>query len=860
MSKGINPKDYSHIKNRRIRNFFKIVELYRFYPHIQELISNTRIQLKNEREQQIEESFNDPSITPIDVNEELEKELFNISSEIVSKNDFDADFGSLCFSEREKSERWFKNTIDIPSFNTKDHNRLRRLFLDNYSAHKSLITKNLDLNNVQTLNNNELNELLRSYGFPYPQTLHSRETKIGLILSLIGLYKIKGTKKSVSDLIKLYGFKSVEIVEWWLENDFQFDSNNFIFRSYPVNKNIPQHLWRSQRSFQDFIENEPQWRLGEDELRYNYETKKTILNLPSLTNYISIRNTIDVTSSYPILAIINRKMQESYEYWTHYQLKKSGTVERVIRFNNTPPSLPEIKNDPPSNPSEGDRYVVGSSPTGSWSGESGKIATWKDIQWNFEDIPDYIVGKDPVNEFKKNRRRKAYWDSSNEKWAFEDIELLTSFISHPQSELFPNRVLEFRRIPHYEILNDPPQDPEDGDKYEVGEDATMEWANQEGKLAVWNGDESEWEFEEYNYEYVINIFNPLNNWAVYNKETESHFVWRDNLEVSYRWIDLGFEILDTQFNDMKRGELSSEYLWLNNFDQQYNVFEVMLGLIYLYGDDIVENIPDDFLYYNGKYAPLDSEVNSDRKGYDDLFFNRGYGLILDEWEELNTGFRHVKPNKYINGNIDVFNPRDFRDEKYWRLKGEERPAKLISDIFYEDENEYDDKNRFDLYDFPELPEGQFHKEINWEIDRFVRASKYSGQILEAVNPKLKDDIDSQFEILGNNLINKILLDFEEHIRTTMGLSSTSFSVLLLGNEYLKEKTLPAINHFKPLRTIIKDFIFVISISDPLGDSILSKDIIEGVSKKTIVDDPAYYGFDSKSIYDELHITSIEDET
>lgn len=38
---------------------------------------------------------------------------------------------------------------------------------------------------------------------------------------------------------------------------------------------------------------------------------------------------------------------------------------------------------PPATPSDGDRYIVGPSPTGSWSGKAGQIAAWQDGAWMF---------------------------------------------------------------------------------------------------------------------------------------------------------------------------------------------------------------------------------------------------------------------------------------------------------------------------------------------------------------------------------------------------------------------------------------------------------------------------------------------
>ena len=39
---------------------------------------------------------------------------------------------------------------------------------------------------------------------------------------------------------------------------------------------------------------------------------------------------------------------------------------------------------PPVSPVDGDRYIVGASPTGAWAGQAGKIAWYYNAAWNFD--------------------------------------------------------------------------------------------------------------------------------------------------------------------------------------------------------------------------------------------------------------------------------------------------------------------------------------------------------------------------------------------------------------------------------------------------------------------------------------------
>jgi len=43
----------------------------------------------------------------------------------------------------------------------------------------------------------------------------------------------------------------------------------------------------------------------------------------------------------------------------------------------------DILNDPPGSPTEGDRYLLDTAPTGAWAGNAGKIATYNGTSWDY---------------------------------------------------------------------------------------------------------------------------------------------------------------------------------------------------------------------------------------------------------------------------------------------------------------------------------------------------------------------------------------------------------------------------------------------------------------------------------------------
>lgn len=55
------------------------------------------------------------------------------------------------------------------------------------------------------------------------------------------------------------------------------------------------------------------------------------------------------------------------------------------------------ENAPPGSPAAGARYIVGTSPTGAWSGQANKLARWLDGMWTFFDAAIVVdLGTDTV--------------------------------------------------------------------------------------------------------------------------------------------------------------------------------------------------------------------------------------------------------------------------------------------------------------------------------------------------------------------------------------------------------------------------------------------------------------------------------
>ena len=68
------------------------------------------------------------------------------------------------------------------------------------------------------------------------------------------------------------------------------------------------------------------------------------------------------------------------------QSQKHVTHNEALRILDTLVQIAVLDRDlsaPPTSPSEGERWIVGASPTGAWAGHANKIAAWRDDTWQF---------------------------------------------------------------------------------------------------------------------------------------------------------------------------------------------------------------------------------------------------------------------------------------------------------------------------------------------------------------------------------------------------------------------------------------------------------------------------------------------
>lgn len=213
-------------------------------------------------------------------------------------------------ADRTKVDSYFTNVIDQQSFTTTDYLRLRRFLVDLFSSHRTLTTSSARITDINTLSNSELDELFRSFGYPYSNLLRGidenpLELKKRFFLDLVSLYKIKGTPQALVEVLQYNGVPFLDIYEFFIK----FDKNgNLVFEGKAVAGSTvnPSTL---TIPFADITSFDPHWLYTADQIITLNSINK--INLPSKTPYIGIQPTVDVDG--PEIRILVRKVQDQYE-------------------------------------------------------------------------------------------------------------------------------------------------------------------------------------------------------------------------------------------------------------------------------------------------------------------------------------------------------------------------------------------------------------------------------------------------------------------------------------------------------------------------------------------------------------------
>lgn len=236
----------------------------------------------------------------------------------------DYKYKQIGYSEKQKVIEMFETIIDQPAFMSNDHKRLRKLLIDWYASHRATVTHTRQSLDPHSMATEAINEMIRCFGFPYPHKIVTSNLKAQFILDIVELYKKKGTPWVLVKALQTYfGLNSIVLSEWWIHRNGANDT--FYAKAHPV---IPRTFRTDPRlaqelSYDVFVRNKPLWRLTETKLRELYD--ECAIRLPSITTYISMNGTLNILEINVALSILNRKLQESFEFWL-----STGTLNETL--------------------------------------------------------------------------------------------------------------------------------------------------------------------------------------------------------------------------------------------------------------------------------------------------------------------------------------------------------------------------------------------------------------------------------------------------------------------------------------------------------------------------------------------------
>jgi len=270
------------------------------------------------------------------------KDFFDIlnylkTGTVSSTSSLDPSTKNLSESEKSVVETLFEHKLDQSVFSTNDYKRLRSMFIDWYTSHKSLITTQRKVSDIFSLPKSHLNELVKSFGFDISLENLSLVNESNFFLDLVNLYKIKGTPKSIVDVLKYYGMKLV-LLEYWLQKD---TSGELIFRPYPVTESSvdvdASDVPITDIDFQSVVGLDPHWIITESNILSLFNSKDIVF--PIKSPYFGLRPVYYLEEIILIISIIAGRCANEYQTWL-----STGTVPQdvIISSTNVKVSLLEL--------------------------------------------------------------------------------------------------------------------------------------------------------------------------------------------------------------------------------------------------------------------------------------------------------------------------------------------------------------------------------------------------------------------------------------------------------------------------------------------------------------------------------------
>lgn len=227
---------------------------------------------------------------------------------------------ALAKNEATSAERLFSTVVDQAAFSTPDYYGLRNFIRDLYATHRTLTTYQTTISDVHKMPNDQLDELFRSFGYPYSTSLRyptgneSPSIKINFFLDLVNLYKRKGTPQSLLDVLNYYGINKVDLYELsLLWDDRTYGSSDDVL--FKTNKIAGTSEDKSNLYFDfDFItQDDPHWLQTKDQIKNLHSINK--INFPSQSPYFAIKPVYDEKTIDAETGIISAQVRKQYNDW-----------------------------------------------------------------------------------------------------------------------------------------------------------------------------------------------------------------------------------------------------------------------------------------------------------------------------------------------------------------------------------------------------------------------------------------------------------------------------------------------------------------------------------------------------------------
>jgi len=220
---------------------------------------------------------------------------------------------SLALDAQAKASNYFDFTMGgyPPSFED-DWVRLRTFLLDWYSAHQTISSSTSKITDPRTLSNPDLDELFRSFGYPYSTQLRGPDDnpidlKINFFLDLVNLYKRKGTPQSIVEVLQYYGVTKLDIYEFFIKRN---STSSLIFEGTAIagtTTNPSKLVFEYER----LTSTDPHWLYTEQQILDLYNQND--INLPSKTPYLGVQPVASIDGAE--IGILIRIVQDQYKYY-----------------------------------------------------------------------------------------------------------------------------------------------------------------------------------------------------------------------------------------------------------------------------------------------------------------------------------------------------------------------------------------------------------------------------------------------------------------------------------------------------------------------------------------------------------------